>query len=46
MTRPTPDQPAVRAPEFPTNLDWINTGGRALKLEDLRGKVTLLDFWV
>ena len=36
----------VRAPEFPDNLDWINTGGRALRLEDLRGKIVLLDFWV
>lgn len=37
--------PAVRAPAFPTNLDWINTGGRALALQELRGKVVLLDFW-
>lgn len=37
--------PAVRAPPFPTNLDWINTGGRALTLDALRGKVILLDFW-
>lgn len=40
------DQPRVRAPEFPTNLEWINTAGKALQLQDLRGKVTLLDFWV
>ncbi|HEX7047302.1 MAG TPA: thioredoxin-like domain-containing protein [Gammaproteobacteria bacterium] len=33
------------APEFPKGLDWINTGGDALTLEDLRGKVVLLDFW-
>jgi hypothetical protein len=46
MTRPIPEQPSVRAPEFPDNLDWINTGGRALRLEDLRGKIVLLDFWV
>jgi hypothetical protein len=39
------DQPAVRAPEFPTKLDWINTGGRAVTLAELRGKVVLLDFW-
>ena len=45
MPRPELDQPAVRAPEFPTNLDWINTGGRALTLADLRGKVVVLDFW-
>ncbi len=36
---------AVRAPEFPAELDWINTGGRALRLEELRGRVVLLDFW-
>jgi hypothetical protein len=40
------DLPSVRAPEFPTNLDWINTGGRALTLQDFRGKITILDFWV
>ncbi|HEX7030883.1 MAG TPA: thioredoxin-like domain-containing protein [Gammaproteobacteria bacterium] len=33
------------APEFPQDLDWINTGGDALALDDLRGKVVLLDFW-
>ncbi|MCG8436222.1 MAG: redoxin domain-containing protein [Gammaproteobacteria bacterium] len=33
------------APDFPAGLDWINTSGRALSLEDLRGKVVLLDFW-
>ena len=38
-------QPAVRAPEFPSNLDWGNTGGRPLTLADLRGKIVLLDFW-
>lgn len=32
------------APEFPTGLDWINTD-RELTLEELRGKVVLLDFW-
>lgn len=35
----------VRAPEFPASLDWLNTGGRALSLETLRGKIVLLDFW-
>jgi hypothetical protein len=37
--------PAVRAPAFPTNLDWMNTGGRGLTLDELHGKVVLLDFW-
>ena len=32
------------APEFPDGLDWINTG-EPLSLEQLRGKVVLLDFW-
>ena len=36
--------PPVRAPEFPTDLDWINTD-RALALADLRGRAVLLDFW-
>ena len=33
------------APEFPGDLDWINTGGEAVSLEALRGKIVLLDFW-
>lgn len=33
------------APPFPAGLDWINTGGGALTLEELRGKLVLLDFW-
>lgn len=37
--------PPVRAPAFPTTLDWINTGGRGLSIEALRGKVVFLDFW-
>jgi thiol-disulfide isomerase/thioredoxin len=24
---------------------WLNTGGKAIDLADLRGKITLLDFW-
>ena len=36
---------AYPAPPFPTNLDWINTGGKTLTLEDLRGRLVLLDFW-
>ena len=33
------------APEFPTGLDWINTGGKPVTLKELRGKVVILDFW-
>ena len=33
------------APAFPAGLEWINTEGEALTLEDLEGKVVLLDFW-
>ncbi|KAI3976934.1 hypothetical protein MKX01_008792 [Papaver californicum] len=31
-------------PEFPSNLDWINTAPLQLR-KDLKGKVVLLDFW-
>jgi thiol-disulfide isomerase/thioredoxin len=34
----------VRAPEL-TGRGWLNTGGRALSLKDLRGRILLLDFW-
>jgi DNA-binding beta-propeller fold protein YncE len=33
------------APEFPSGLDWLNTGGKPLTLSGLKGKVVLLDFW-
>jgi hypothetical protein len=33
----------VRAPEFPPDLEWINS--RPLSLADLCGKLVLLDFW-
>lgn len=32
------------APEFPAGLDWLNTD-RPLSLEQLHGKVVVLDFW-
>src|SRR5690625_5030415 len=34
----------VQAPEFPKNMQWINTN-HPLSLKKLRGKVVLLDFW-
>lgn len=34
----------LRAPEFPPDLDWLNTD-RPLTLGQLEGKVVLLDFW-
>ena len=40
-----PAMPRVRAPEFPDNLDWIHSGGRQLRMADLRGRVVFLDFW-
>ena len=45
MPPDSPAEPRVRAPDFPSNLDWIHTGNRALGLTDLRGKIALLDFW-
>ena len=36
--------PRVRAPEL-RGRGWLNTGGRALTLADVRGKIVLLDFW-
>ncbi len=32
------------APEFPAGLDWLNTE-RPLTLDQLKGKVVVLDFW-
>lgn len=32
------------APDFPEGADWINTSG-PISIEDLRGKIVLLDFW-
>ena len=34
----------VNAPEFPHDLEWVNTD-RPLTMAELRGKIVLLDFW-
>jgi thiol-disulfide isomerase/thioredoxin len=34
----------VPAPDFPADLDWLNVSAPPA-MEDLRGKVVLLDFW-
>ena len=34
----------VNAPDFPVNVEWINTD-RPLTMADLRGKLVVLDFW-
>lgn len=34
----------VPAPEFPDGLEWLNTD-RPIRLEELAGKIVLLDFW-
>ena len=34
----------VQAPELPAGLDWLNVT-RPLTLEDLRGRLAILDFW-
>jgi thiol-disulfide isomerase/thioredoxin len=36
--------PRFPAPDFPTGEDWINVS-RPLTMQDLRGKVVILDFW-
>ena len=35
----------VHCPEFPRDLTWINTRRPLTLAEDMRGRVTVLDFW-
>ena len=32
------------APEFPQNLEWVNSD-RPLTMKALRGRIVILDFW-
>ena len=34
----------MRAPELAGDV-WVNTGGKQIRLAELRGKIVLLDFW-
>ncbi len=34
----------LEAPDFPQGLEWINTD-QPLSLNDLRGRIVILDFW-
>ncbi len=34
----------IHAPDFPAGLDWVNTP-HPLSLQNLRGKIVLLEFW-
>jgi thiol-disulfide isomerase/thioredoxin len=44
-TEPRQARGRVRAPELSGAGGWLNTGGRPLRLAELRGKIVLLDFW-
>lgn len=44
MTASNSDDVRPRASEL-TGRGWLNTGGRTLSLDDLAGRVVVLDFW-
>ncbi|MET3923523.1 NHL domain-containing thioredoxin family protein [Arthrobacter sp. UYEF20] len=44
MTETLRTHARVRASEL-VGRNWLNTGGKSLDLESLRGKIVLLDFW-
>jgi hypothetical protein len=37
-------QSKITAPDFPEGLEWLNTS-KPLSLEELRGKIVILEFW-
>jgi DNA-binding beta-propeller fold protein YncE len=41
---PNPFPRKIAMPDFPKDMDWLNTGG-PLRLRDLKGKFVILDFW-
>jgi len=38
------EKAATKAPDFPEGMDWLNTE-HPLTMEELRGKLVVLDFW-
>ena len=38
------DRRTEQAPDFPTGMEWLNTD-HPLTMEELRGKLVILDFW-
>jgi thiol-disulfide isomerase/thioredoxin len=45
LAAPTSAAVGRRAPEFTAGGPWFNTGGRALTLAELRGKVVAVEMW-
>ncbi len=34
----------TNAPDFPVGIEWVNTD-RPVSMQELRGKIVVLDFW-